>query len=215
MKHAITLLLAALLLAALFVGCTGMGLKPITPPPGETQPAKTEPAKTEPAKTEAPKTEPAKTEPTRTEAPTAAPATEPARTEPPKTEPDKTEPVVYANPCGTYKLKGINGKSLTEYFTEQFAELLGPDTELDIESLLALSGLSLESLEDMMTITLNEDGTAVSTLRENEETETIEGTWELKNGKILITFDDDPAEFDYVDGQLIADMDGQTMVFAR
>ena len=213
MKHAITLLLAVLLLAALLVGCTGMGLKPITPPPGETQPTKTEPAKTEPVRPS--ETETPKTEPARTEAPTAPPETEPARTEPPKTEPDKTEPVVYANPCGTYKLKGINDKSLTEYFTEQFTELLGPDTELDIESILAMSGLSLESLEDMMTITLNEDGTAVSTLRENEETETIEGTWELKNGKILITFEDDPAEFDYVDGQLIADMDGQTMVFAR
>ena len=227
MKRTFALLLAALLLTALLAGCAEIGLKPIPPSSGEAQPAKTEPAKTEPAKTEPAKhseTEAPETEPAETEAPTAASEAEPAKTEaptaapvtePPKTEPDKTEPVVYTDPCGTYKLKGINGKTLAEYFEEEFAELLGPDSGLDIEMILAMSGMSLETLEEKMTITLNVDGTASSTLQDEEETKTVNGSWELKDDKIFITFEDTTTAFDYVDGQLTAEMDGQTMIFGR
>ena len=208
MKRTISLLLAILLLTALFSGCIGIVLPPINQPSdiGAAEPAKTEPAKTDPAP---PATEPVKTEP----ATTLPPETEPPKTEAPTEKP--TEPVVYTDVCGYYKLKGMNGMTLREYFEEQFAEYLDPELGLDFETMMALSGLSLDSLEEMMTITLNEDGTAVVALQQDEEGETAEGVWEQQGNKILITVEGDPLEFTYENGQLLVDMDGQEMIFAR
>ena len=114
---------------------------------------------------------------------------------------------------GTYKIKSINDKSVKDYFST-LAETLG----MDLDGILELFGTSADALEDMMTITLNKDGTCtVASKMADEESGT--GTWTQDGDKVTITVDDQPSEFTFKNGTLTMTMeeDGQkmTMVLAK
>ena len=212
MKRLIPLLLAALLLVSLFSGCAGVGLMYAVPPQGEDSQTSYYSFSVggSPANPAAQGvTEPFATAPGRTE----APETRPAVTEPIKTEPKETKPVDYANVYGTYKLESVNGVDIATYFLEEMKKSLGEEyaEKMDMEEILAMSGFTMADLENLVTITINEDGTAVVGAME----EYSSGTWEKKGNKIVVTVDGEAMEFSYENGRLHIEEDGDRLVLSR
>ena len=129
------------------------------------------------------------------------------------------------SPVGTYVIKTINDKSLKDYFTEAFGA--AAEEGFDMSALLAMMGIDLEHPEDLMRITLKEDGTVEVTSKldeigeeeegEGEEKET--GTWKQDGDKIIISADGEDTELGYKNGELTmtTEEDGETvsMVLAK
>lgn len=105
---------------------------------------------------------------------------------------------------GVYRIKTVNGKELKTYLTEELG-----GTEDQIEALLKMAGI--DSLEDYMTITLNQDGTVKAAMMGEES----EGTWKLDGEKLTLTVDGEATECTYKDGKITVDMDGETMVLGK
>ena len=66
-----------------------------------------------------------------------------------------------------------------------------------------------------MMMELREDGTAYSEQAMGEDSQVAEGTWAQDGDAIVVTIDDSPASFTLQDGQLVAEEEGQIMVFSR
>ncbi len=82
--------------------------------------------------------------------------------------------------------------------------------------LVDIAGMNPADMGISMFVTLNEDGTIFSTLTSDGETVDQEGTWTVEGEQVIITVDDDPQAFDYVDGNLQTDMGGGTIgTFSR
>lgn len=86
------------------------------------------------------------------------------------------------SPVGKWYLDSINEGSVLEYLQSQ-AETYGMNTE----ELISLVGLTNETIDELMTIQLNEDGSAVITSA-GDEPET--GTWSLADTTITISYPD-------------------------
>ena len=115
------------------------------------------------------------------------------------------------SPVGTYVIKTINDKSVKDYFTEAFGA--ASEEGFDMSALLAMMGIDLEHPEDLMQITLKEDGTVEFTSKldeigEAEEGEEVEGeeketgTWKQDGDKIIISADGEDTELGYKNGEL-------------
>ena len=105
------------------------------------------------------------------------------------------------SPAGTYTLNTINGKSVKEYYTAA-AEAKG----IDAASLLALLGLDVDHPEDLMQVTLKDDGTVEYRSNFDFELREGEGVWKQDNGKTVITLDDESIKIDYAYGKLTAEL---------
>ena len=89
-----------------------------------------------------------------------------------------SEPTV-KNVSGTYKLKSMNGKAVLEALREEMSEE-------ELNAWLAFLGITADQINDLMKITLKEDGTCVV----EEFGETGSGVWKLEGGKVTITIED-------------------------
>ncbi len=120
------------------------------------------------------------------------------------TKPKVEEPKVE----GTYKIKTINGKTPYEYFKSE-ADAEG----IDVGMLLTLMGLSEETVNQFMVITLEKDGKAVINIM-GEEPESC--TWELKDSK-TVTFKSggETIEAEYKNGTLTMTEDDMTYVLEK
>ena len=127
------------------------------------------------------------------------------------------------SPVGTYVIKTINDKSVKDYFTEAFGAA-SEESGFDMSALLTLMGIDLDHPEDLMQITLKEDGTVEFTSKldeigEAEEGEEVEGeeketgTWKQDGDKIIISADGEDTELGYKNGELTmtTEEDGETM----
>ena len=66
-----------------------------------------------------------------------------------------------------------------------------------------------------MTMVLNEDGTASSVAIVGGDSQEGAGTWTSDGDKIIVTMNNEPAEFTVVDGTLTGDMDGAIAYFSK
>lgn len=90
---------------------------------------------------------------------------------------------------GTYKLKKINDKGVKEFFDD-----LGMD--------LSTLGVDASKLEDMMTMTLKDDGTAEIADNMDGDGKTVTGTWKQDGDKVTISADGEDMEFTFKSGAL-------------
>lgn len=90
---------------------------------------------------------------------------------------------------GTYKLKKINDKGVKEFFDD-----LGMD--------LSTLGVDASKLEDMMTMTLKDDGTAEIADNMDGDGKTVTGTWKQDGDKVTISADGQDMEFTFKSGAL-------------
>lgn len=119
--------------------------------------------------------------------------------------------------AGTYKLKSIDGKDPKTYFS---ASLPDGATDEDINALLAMSGLNLDTIADIISITLKDDGSVLLTskfMSSDPEGLTEKGTWKQDGEKITITLDEskETEEFTLKNGELSATIEGLNMTLVK
>ncbi len=111
---------------------------------------------------------------------------------------------------GTYKLKKINDKSIKEFY-EEIAKAAGVD--------LSTMGVDVNKMEDMITITLKDDGTVEMKgsfeMDEDAEDQVATGTWTQDGDKVTITVDGDAQECTFKSGELTITESGMSMTFAK
>ncbi|MBQ6274691.1 MAG: hypothetical protein IJK63_10790 [Oscillospiraceae bacterium] len=107
-----------------------------------------------------------------------------------------------SDPTGRYVVKTIAGQPVEEYFKS----MLGEDADF------ALQMFGVSSYEELMTVELKSDGSAVATLA-GEAAET--GTWKQDGDQITITIQDDPATFTLKGNELSYKEDGQDYVLVK
>ena len=113
-------------------------------------------------------------------------------------------PDVSSNPAGKYFVKTINGKSLEDSLNEELK-----DTGMTIDDALKMA--KVESINDLMFLELNEDGSAKMVAMGIEMT----GTWKQDGSKLNITIDGDTQVFT-IDGSTIkGTTDDQEYVFEK
>lgn len=89
------------------------------------------------------------------------------------------------------------------------------NVEGDLDTFLEGFGLTQETVDEFMTITLNEDGTYTSSNVHLEEPS--EGTWRLDGDKVIITGNNgNETELTYEDGCLLSEQEnGEVWKFAK
>lgn len=115
-----------------------------------------------------------------------------------------------SSPEGTYKIKSIDGKDLKTYFTDSLKEQ--GIAEEDFDSMLGLMGLSMDTLSDFMTITLNKDGTVTMDAMDEDATT---GTWKLEGDQLTISADGEDMVFTYSGNEIVAEIEGQKMILSK
>lgn len=108
---------------------------------------------------------------------------------------------------GRYTLKTINGKAPLDYFKDEAAE-----DDIDVEMLFSLLGLTEETVSEYIVLTLEKDGKS-SIAVTGEDTET--GTWDFKDGYVIITDGDETTKLKYDNGTLSIEENGQAYVFTK
>ena len=116
------------------------------------------------------------------------------------------------NIVGTYKIKSINGKDLKTYFKESFGALSEEGQEItddQIEGFLKLMGIN--SMDEFVTFTLEEDGNFKTSMMGEEET----GTWRLDGDKLIMTAGSESLIGTFNNGEITLEMDGESLVLRR
>ncbi len=109
---------------------------------------------------------------------------------------------------GVYTLKSINGMTPYEYFQAEAS-----DENIDVADLLSFLGLTEETINQFMVITLEKDGKAKVQVF-GEETE--EGTWELtKINTVTLKMSDEVSELAYLAGTLTVKDDDMIYVLSK
>lgn len=111
---------------------------------------------------------------------------------------------------GTYKLKAIDGKNIKDYYTEM-AEKSGETLETVLKSM----GVEETDLDNLMTLTLNADGSAAMNSKMDVEEKSYDGTWKQEGDKITVTVDNDPQEFTLKDGEITAKFGDMTLTLGK
>ncbi len=111
---------------------------------------------------------------------------------------------------GTYKLKAIDGKNIKDYYTEK-AEKSGET----LETVLKFMGVEETDLDNLMTLTLNADGSAAMNSKMDVEEKSYDGTWKQEGDKITVTVDNDPQEFTLKDGEITAKFGDMTLTLGK
>lgn len=110
---------------------------------------------------------------------------------------------------GSYQLKSINGKNVKEYFSE-----LATREGIDFDTLMDSMNANTDTLGDMMTLTLNADGSASFSSRlKSDEVKT--GSWKQTEDKITVTLGNSSLEFTRKNGQLSGTVDGLNVTLAK
>lgn len=102
---------------------------------------------------------------------------------------------------GTYRLKTINGMDVGEFFNTFIAAFGGENVDF--------------KAEDLMVMTLKDDGKVEVSSHLDDEAETLEGTWKQEGDKVIITLQDEAQEFTLKDGSLVIEQDGMSMVLSK
>lgn len=111
---------------------------------------------------------------------------------------------------GTYKLKAIDGKNIKDYYTEK----AGKSGET-LETVLKFMGVEETDLDNLMTLTLNADGSAAMNSKMDVEEKSYDGTWKQEGDKITVTVDNDPQEFTLKDGEITAKFGDMTLTLGK
>ena len=114
--------------------------------------------------------------------------------------------VACGGPEGKYVVKSIDGKTVDEAIKES-AEAAG----MSVDDMLKQMGIS--SVEEIVTLELKNDGTAVMEVKMFSTTK--EGKWEKNGDKITITIDDQPANFTLKGNELQSEDGDQKYVFVK
>lgn len=105
---------------------------------------------------------------------------------------------------GTYKVKTVDGKDLTTYYSE-----IWEATEDQLAEILET--VKADNLEDLYVLRLNEGGKlTVSVLGQDAS-----GTWELDGEEITFRYGDESQTGTYRNGEIVLDVDGEEMVLTR
>jgi hypothetical protein len=108
-----------------------------------------------------------------------------------------------SDPTGKYVVKTIGGQPVEEYFVS----MLGEDADF------ALQMFGVSSYEELMTVELKSDGSAVATLAGEAP---LTGTWIQEGDQITITIDGgDPVTFTLKGNELSFQEDQQDYVFVK
>ncbi len=114
--------------------------------------------------------------------------------------------VACGGPEGKYVVKSIDGKTVDEAIKES-AEAAG----MSVDDMLKQMGIN--SVEEIVTLELKNDGTAVMEVKMFSTTK--EGKWEKNGDKITITIDDQPANFTLKGNELHSEDGDQKYVFVK
>lgn len=106
---------------------------------------------------------------------------------------------------GTYKLESMEMGTGSDKITIKAGE------EVDLMG----TGVKTKIEADYMTLTLNADKTAKMVTKATGAEVSVEGTWEEKDGKVVITVQNDPQEFKLENGKLILEQEGVKIVLAK
>lgn len=109
-------------------------------------------------------------------------------------------------PEGKYVVKSIDGQSVEEALKSS-ADLSG----MSVDDMLKQMGV--DSAEEIVTLELKSDGTAVMEVKMFSTTK--EGKWEKDGDKITITIDDQAAEFTLKGNELHSESGDQKYVFVK
>ena len=107
-----------------------------------------------------------------------------------------------SDPTGRYVVKTIAGQPAEEYFVS----MLGEDADF------ALQMFGVSSYEELMSVELKSDGSAVATLAGEAP---LTGTWIQEGDQITITIDGDPVTFTLKGNELSFQEDQQDYVFVK
>ena len=114
--------------------------------------------------------------------------------------------VACGGPEGKYVVKSIDGKTVDEAIKES-AEAAG----MSVDDMLKQMGIN--SAEEIVTLELKNDGTAVMEVKMFSTTK--EGKWEKNGDKITITIDDQPSNFTLKGNELHSEDGDQKYVFVK
>ena len=114
--------------------------------------------------------------------------------------------VACGGPEGKYVVKSIDGKTVDEAIKES-AEAAG----MSVDDMLKQMGIN--SVEEIVTLELKNDGTAVMEVKMFSTTK--EGKWEKNGDKITITIDDQPSNFTLKGNELHSEDGDQKYVFVK
>ena len=114
--------------------------------------------------------------------------------------------VACGGPEGKYVVKSIDGKAVDEAIKES-AEAAG----MSVDDMLKQMGIN--SVEEIVTLELKNDGTAVMEVKMFSTTK--EGKWEKNGDKITITIDDQPSNFTLKGNELHSEDGDQKYVFVK
>lgn len=114
--------------------------------------------------------------------------------------------VACGGPEGKYVVKSIDGKTVDEAIKES-AEAAG----MSVDDMLKQMGIN--SVEEIVTLELKNDGTAVMDVKMFSTTK--EGKWEKNGDKITITIEDQPANFTLKGNELQSEDGDQKYVFVK
>lgn len=95
--------------------------------------------------------------------------------------------------------------------TYKFVSLSGEQGGVKIEAKVGEKFMSIELTEDFMTLTLNEDKTAVFVSMGHED----KGTWEEKDGKVVVDIDNEAISFEKDGNKLIVEEAGMKVVLSK
>lgn len=109
------------------------------------------------------------------------------------------------SPLGTYRAKTVNGKDLKSYYTESWEV----ENDEQMETMMSLFGV--DKLEDLFVLTLKEDGKFTISMMGVA----VDGTWTLSGEKLVLTYEGEPVEGEYRNGEITMEMEGDLLVMAR
>lgn len=101
---------------------------------------------------------------------------------------------------GTYKFESIT---------------IGDKTYKAGEEVEVTPGISMKMDADYMTLTLEADKTAKMVTKALGQEVSVNGTWEEKDGNVVITVNGDAQTFKVESGKLVVEQDGQKLVLAK
>ena len=100
-----------------------------------------------------------------------------------------------AGVAGVYKIKSMNGRPFSDVIEE---EMEGSGMTVDEYLSIIKEYYKIDSIEDMMTMTLKADGTCSA----SELNESMDGTWTLEGSKVTITIDGETKVGTYSNGTI-------------
>ncbi|MBR3059761.1 MAG: copper amine oxidase N-terminal domain-containing protein [Oscillospiraceae bacterium] len=133
----------------------------------------------------------------------------PAKPQPePEKEPEPQPAAGNEDYIGTYRIYGIEGKSLEEYLSDLIQETMGEDEDLDLKALMAMFRAEFQ---DLLTLELKADGTCVLTY----EDQTMELNWKVEGETLTLSADGEEIDCAIKDGIISIAMDDMSIQLSK